>query len=75
MKTVTFNIFRHGIHTAEIKPNAAKGILAANKHFNDYENTKVRCIGQFDDKTGNYIIYESYIDSGSNDYYYFAVKN
>lgn len=73
MKTLEFNIEgRTETHrgTATIVDNYKGGIALANDAFSDFEGDVIcNRIGKYE----GYTIYESYTDSGSDDYFYFAV--
>ena len=79
MKSIHFNIQgRHTSHngSADVinSENEIKSLYA--NHFNIYENiVSVNRIGISCIEGVNYEIYESYYDSASNDYLYFAVKS
>ena len=79
METISFNIQRKNeVHKgiANVFHPITSGINAAIEYFG-FENinsVKKNCIGSavVDGKT--YKVWENYIDSGSDDYYYFAVE-
>ena len=75
MKTIEFNITgKTETHrgNATIVANYLDGLTLANDEFSDFEGEVKSClIG----KQAGFRIYESYVDSGSNDYFYFAVQN
>lgn len=69
--TINFNVkLRHTSSSgvATIVSSYAEGLNIASEHFDG--NYKTESIGINDD----FMIYENYQDSGSNDYIYFAVK-
>ena len=78
-QSIHFNIKgRHTSHNGSAdlinSANEIKSLYA--EHFNIYEHlVSVNRIGIINIDDANYEIYESYYDSGSNDYLYFAVKS
>lgn len=77
MKTINFSITtgtESHISSAVIVDNYNEGLNQAETFFQEnFEeiNFKTNEIGNFE----GYSVFENYIDSGSNDYFYFALKN
>ena len=72
--TINFNIHgKHEFHSGEatIVDSYNEGITIAGNNVSIFNGElKTNLIGGLD----GYKIYENYSDSGSNDYYYFAIK-
>jgi hypothetical protein len=79
MKTINFKINgNHESHSGQavVLDFVTSGINSAAKHFG-FENAnlvKRNSIGRVTVEDVEYSIFENYIDSGSEDYYYFAVE-
>ena len=67
------NSHSHSSGTADIVDTYSEGLKHASSFFENYEDAdfKTNLIGVFE----GYTVYESYFDSGSIDYHYFAIKN
>lgn len=77
--TTTINFKIQGNHeyhsgTALVAPVITGGILAASQHFDFNPGIKRNVIGIIEHEGINYKIFENYVDSGSNDYFYFAYE-
>jgi len=76
MKTsIQFNITgSHENHSgiAEVFDFVTSGYVAAQSHFDSF--FKTNSIGVFSIDGKNYSVFETYADSASDDYYYFAIQ-
>lgn len=76
MKTLNFKLGTKTesiIGTADIVDFITTGILNAATHFFMNNDVTRNFIGVIEFNEKSYSIYENYIDSGSDNYYYFAV--
>jgi len=77
MKTsIQFNITgNHEKHSgiAEVFDFTTSGYVSAQFYFN-HSDVKTNSIGKFSIDGKNYTLFENYIDSASDDYYYFAIQ-
>lgn len=76
METIVFKT-KQSTEYAELMPTYRDGCNAAEEYFvnmGDDRSVIANYIQRVEYRDGAYKVYEAYTDSGSNDYYYFAIK-